>query len=398
MEAKDIKALYKTIYSKSYIETGPRLVARSGKKDYISLNRLFAAGDSFVKDISFKGGHKVVEVPSPWHALCVAMRLQDRFLREKQSHLVFRGQSNSSYPLVASIFRKGANIDELDRAQRLLSWFLASNSGLSSAIDPTLFHGAAQHYQIWTKLLDITPDPAVATWFAAQPTKSDHPTASVYVFPLEAAERMGVNLRLPPPYVERLHRQRGIFIEFQNASPLPMDEIFEIQFPANKNGKYTFDVIRHGRPIDILADHSWIRKAVTWAKETAKDPTVEIPTAVPQKLDKDLTLFLKAVKAAGIPKGLIDQSKVQLRLAKWLDQFNDQIYWLAYRFDDSNKGDEELLEPRFVNRVVKHNVTLAKLYVEIGRQFKPRSFVAFHKQLDLIETAISERERATPHR
>jgi FRG domain len=197
INAHSIKALYKEIYSKDYTETGPRLVAASGRK-YISQKRLFAVGEPFAKNVSFKQGHTIIDVPSAWHALCVAMYLQHRSLAEDQSHLVFRGQTNSSYPLVASIFRPTAEPEHLERAKQLLAWFLASNSGLKIGTDPTLFYGAAQHYQIWTNLLDITPDPAVAVWFAASPTKEKHPTASVYVFSLDAADRMGTNLSVCP--------------------------------------------------------------------------------------------------------------------------------------------------------------------------------------------------------
>jgi hypothetical protein len=41
---------------------------------------------------------------------------------------------------------------------------------------------------------------------------------------------------------------------------------------------------------------------------------------------------------------------------------------LAYRFDDSNKGNQEVPEPQDVLRVVRHNPELARLYVEECRQ------------------------------
>ncbi|SRR5579871_48329 len=388
MEAKAVQKLYEETFSKTYIETGPRLVAKKGGR-YINLQRLFAAGEPLLAGVSLSvQQHQIIEVESPWHALCAAMYLQHQALDELHKHLLFRGQSNSSYPLVASVFRPGADQETLDRAKRLLAWYLASNSGLKIAIDPGLFYGAAQHYQIWTDLLDVTPDPAVAVWFAALPSKEKRPTASIYVIPLDAAERMGANLRLPPPYIERLHRQRGLFIRCQDATPLPMNEIIEIRFPARRNNNQPFNVVRHGRIVDILEDHSWIRKAVTWAKKAAGDKSIEVPTAVPTGLTKEFALFLKAVKSASIPTSRLDPEQIRLSLYKWLDQFNDLIYWLAYRFDDSNKGNQEVPEPQDVSRVVRHNPELARLYVDECRLLGFHRPISFHGQLDLIEGAL----------
>lgn len=64
---------------------------------------------------------------------------EHKALDEQHMHLLFRGQSNSTYPLVASIFRRRAGQAMLERAKRLLAWYLASNSGLKIAVDPTLF-------------------------------------------------------------------------------------------------------------------------------------------------------------------------------------------------------------------------------------------------------------------
>ena len=285
--------------------------------------------------------------------------------------------------------RPGADQLVLERAKQFLAWFLASNAGLKIAADPNLFYGAAQHYQIWTDLLDVTPDPAIAVWFASLPSREKEETASIYVIPFDAAERMGARLQLPPPYIERLHRQRGLFIQCKDAAPLPMSEIIEIRFPQRRKSSKPFNVIRHGKIIDVLKDHSWIRKAVVWAKAAAEDASIEVPTAVPTGLDKDFTLFLKAIKAAGIPANQVDRKKITRSYQKWLDQFNDLLYWLAFRFDDSNEGNEELLEPQYVSRVVKHNPGLARLYVEECRRFGLDRPVAFYNQLDLIEKALA---------
>jgi len=392
MDTKALQRLYEDTFSKTYTETGPRLVAKKGKQGkYISLNRLFAAGEPLLAGVSFPTQHhQIVEVESPWHALCVAMVLQNYALTALDMHLLFRGQSNSSYELRASIFRPGADQPNLERAKKFLAWFLASNSGLKIADDPTLFYGAAQHYQIWTDLLDVTPDPAIAVWFASLPSREKHETASIFAIPFDAAERMGATLRLPPPYIERLHRQRGLFIQCKDATPLPLDEVIEIRFPQRRPSSKPFNVIRHGKIIEVLKDHSWIRKTVEWAKAAAKDNSIEVPTAVPTGLTKEFALFIKAAKIAGIPTNQVDRKKIQLSFYRWLDQFNDLLYWLAYRFDDRNKGNEELLEPQYVSRVVKHNPELARLYVDEGRRLGLDRPMSFHNQLDVVDRAIRQ--------
>lgn len=390
MDAKALQNLYEETFSVDYIETGPRLVRKNRRKPiYVSFEKLLAEGKRLFGDLPFPTKqHQILEVESPWHTLCVGMYLQKRALAEQHAHLLFRGQSNSSHALKPSIFRPGADQPTLERAKQFLAWFLASNSGLKIAIDPSLFYGAAQHYQIWTDLLDVTPDPAIAVWFASLPTDREHPTAAVYVIPLEFARRSGANLRLPPPYIERLHRQRGVFIEFKDATPLPMDEIIEIRFPQTRSKETPFNVIRHGKVVDVLGDDEWIRRVVEWAKKAAENPAIEVPTAVPTELNEDFALFLKGVKSAGIPIERLDHAKIHEAYAKWLDQFNDLLYWLAYRFDDSNKGSEELLEPQHVKILVEHNVELARQYVKAGRSWGLNSTLQFQNQLDVIESVL----------
>jgi hypothetical protein len=385
--AAEIARIYRAIYGKAHIETGPRLVSKGRK--YVSRKRLFAEAEPYLAGIAFDGHHHIIEVPSAWHALCVAMRLQDDMLNERQKHLVFRGQSNHAYKLIASIYRPGADAALLDRAKKLMAWYLASNAGLTAADDPVLFYGAAQHYQIWTNLLDITPDPAVAVWFASLPAGPSSQGAAVYCFPLEHAEELGLNMRLPPPFITRLYRQRGLFIECASAAPLPMNGMIEIRFPAMGNTNKPFQVIRGPTPQDLLQDDTWIRAVVQWAKDTAATD-VAIPDSIPKDLGPALALFLKGVGAAGIKPALLSAKQKQRYLLRWADQFNDLLYWCAYRFDDATDNAEEVLEPKHVARIVRPNRQLARLYVQLGRTIGTHHGAAFNQQLDLIDSVLAE--------
>jgi hypothetical protein len=125
----------------------------------------------------------LVDVPGPYHAVAVAMSVQQKLL-DQDEHVIFRGQSNSSYPLIASIFRPGIDRAAKDRTNRLIAWFLASTAHQFYGIfGSEMFLGAAQHYKGRTPLIDFTPDPSVAVWFASQPRtgRSECETASVWI-------------------------------------------------------------------------------------------------------------------------------------------------------------------------------------------------------------------------
>jgi hypothetical protein len=78
MEFKAIRKLYGETFSKAYIEAGPRLVAKKRNK-YFSLKRLLAIGEPLLAGVSLPAvEHQIIEVESPWHALCAAMYLNTR--------------------------------------------------------------------------------------------------------------------------------------------------------------------------------------------------------------------------------------------------------------------------------------------------------------------------------
>ena len=390
------QSAYQQIFFRDYIETGPRLIARKSRK-YISLYDLYRHGKEYLAGVELGKQHYVIDLPGPWHALAAAIFLQYRALKDSGQHVIFKGQSSSAYKLVASIFRPGAQVESLERAKRLLAWYLASNAGPLGAIHPPTFYGVAQHYGIWTDLLDFTPDAAVAIWFAARKS----PTAGARhrrCTSCRSARRAIFSLVLPPPFVERLHRQRGIFIRCAPDQPLEMDKIIELRFPANMDGKlYDFRVIRHGKHVDILKDHTWIRKVVNWSKDVAADSALESPNShkSPTQLNSNFALFLKGVKHAKTLDELLDQKKTMRHLARWGDYFNDQMYWLAYRFDDFTPGREERLHRENLAPLVRENSDLARIYVSLSRVQWKKKNSHFKDQVLMIGKVILEEIDAT---
>ncbi|MBX9953250.1 MAG: FRG domain-containing protein [Candidatus Obscuribacterales bacterium] len=91
----------------------------------------------------------------------------------------------------------------------LLMKFLTESKQPLLSLPAWLYHGAAQHYQIPTDLLDWTIDPYVSIWFAHQGDYALGTKGRVYMVNLEHEAK--VKIVLPPPFVNRLYRQRGFF-------------------------------------------------------------------------------------------------------------------------------------------------------------------------------------------
>jgi hypothetical protein len=190
---------YKILYQRGYIETGPRLVSRRNRT-YRSFQDMFDISDPFLGRIDGGRGFGTVDVPTPWHALAVCFTVQQRLLDDGR-HVVFRGQSNSSYPIVASIYRQGLDAAAEVRANDLIAWFFATTAHqFYGSWEPKEFYPAVQHYKGKTNLLDFTPDPAVAVWFATRKrvgqAEQGCPTASVWIIRLDSARTLGGRILL----------------------------------------------------------------------------------------------------------------------------------------------------------------------------------------------------------
>ena len=174
----------------------------------------------------------VLVVPTPWHAVLVLDSLQHHLCLQKR-RAVFRGQSDSRWGITSSISRPGVDIPVETFKANLFGDILQSMSlnnvtalhprsgRITLTIPEDSYLAAAQHYGIKTDLIDFTPDPAVAVFFAAG-SQSPMPgtMASVYVLALETAIDNECHIIIPPPFIERLHIQRGFFIrQSKSGSP-----------------------------------------------------------------------------------------------------------------------------------------------------------------------------------
>jgi hypothetical protein len=300
----------------------------------VDTKRLVGLCDKFLRFAQSHQGGRVVNFPSPWHVWFFCIRAQHA-CQKFDAHLLFRGQNNSSFPLVSSIERLPVAEQLLNkRAQEILYTYLATELSscwhdmeinFSTAISTAL----AQHYGIKTQLLDFTPDPAVAIYFAARrPQKIKCPTATVYGMRLEEAYKQGARVIIPPPFVHRLHLQRGVFVDMAGRSgPMAEELISEFRFPVDyPHGP--FEVIRDGKKIDLLMPDMWIERLVAWASLRANNPAGCSPAE------------LQALTARiPIPQYLVNPFETMAQMAGYVDSFTELLYWLVYII----RGDKEVL-------------------------------------------------------
>ena len=301
---------------------------------------------------------RLYEVPSPWHAVLILESLQHNLCMRNQ-RAVFRGQENSDWKISSSISRQGVNIEVENFKAKLFCDILSEMSfNFTTSISPasgrldlcvpqSSYLAAAQHYGIKTDLVDFTSDPAVAVFFAscgAPPT----PKSSVFVFSLENAVESGCEIIIPPPFVERLHIQRGFFLRHSDTS-VPWEGsnevICEIRFPAAYDFR-PFSVVRESRRIDLLKSSPAMDAILSIVNETVA--SVQIGS-IPQSQYNQI-LF----RASQNLKSKFEDfyREPTLWWHKYLNVFEDMLYWTAY-FPGENFPSKNSLA---INREILNNI------------------------------------------
>ncbi len=334
--------------------------------------------------------------PSPWHAAIYCQMLQHH-RSIGGSRFLFRGQRNCSWPLVSSLARDHTQIDrESFRAlifQRLLarmsfntmvSFHPHSETNLYLRMGEHSYVAAAQHYGIKTFLLDFTTDADVAVKFATDGESKDGEMGSVYLVPIELLEQEGLEIILPPPFINRLYIQRGLFVLAAHALDKRALGIMEIRFPVSPlvvgGCPVEFEVLREGgKPLDLLPPEQGLEKVVRAVDDLIAEPITRSSDALFEGLASSLKYEIG--NTARDP------------FATWLqfvDAFEDTLYALAYNFDDSDSLTLDL--NRFEN-IVRGNTevccSVASMYRAIPRQY-PNAFsqkkIAFTSRLaDIID-------------
>lgn len=320
----------------------------------------------------------VIEVPTPWHAVLILDSLQHHLCLEKR-RAVFRGQANSDWAVSPSLARPGVDVPKEEyKASLFCDIFKRLSFNQSTTLSPRCgrldlqipsdsYLAAAQHYGIKTNLIDYTPDPAVAVYFAAAvPRPESAATSSVYVMSLDHALENGCEIIVPPPFVERLHLQRGFFIKHMERS-LPLDRehglIAEVRFPVDYSFS-PFRVVRRGiGEVDLLPPNPEVDSILKTVHSTAE--TLERPEAGSSQY---LSLLESANDAI---KRTIDRSVAfsgfyhdpLVMWARYLDAFEDMLYWTAYYADATNLTVDQTT----LANIVRANGALCSSVVQLYR-------------------------------
>lgn len=93
---------------------------------------------------------------------------------------------------------------------------------------------AAQHYGMATALTDWTTNLGVATFFSAYRSSWRAPTpplSAIFWIDLVEAEQAGLKIVIPPPFIRRVHLQRGVFIDTSGDAERLTGILNKMEFP-----------------------------------------------------------------------------------------------------------------------------------------------------------------------
>lgn len=313
---------------------------------------------------------KTWEVESPWHAAIICIDLMAKGasgepLDEKRAHIsdlsqinglpafhyVFRGEGNFTYPLCPSYFRpyNNARHPELSRAINNFAAMLkyasdhcfANETGTQN-FNIMLFVSAAQHYLGNTPLMDWTTDPCVAVGFGAD---YDPKTSSsvVYALPTFRAVKHNATFYLPPPFVERLYLQRGLFIETREREDdrALQKSCLSIRFKENRE----FKVIRNGNEIpNLMVPMPDLDKLANHAKQLAAKGIQLITDSVKAPEDAEHILKTEWDKIGGLPAFLMPALGAE-HAENWREALLEMIERLSHlQTKEGLKANEFILQ------------------------------------------------------
>lgn len=208
--------------------------------------------------------NRIVRTNSPWHAsvwlILYSLLLSDvTFMPDVRASMaqklgmkelgisisIFRGQGMVDWDFIPSNEHPTLKTPEAKRSASMATKLFENllHKALSHHHWPRFndecYTAVAQHYGLRTKYLDFTTDPSVAVFFALQQAKSAGSShAVVYMAPLMSVLPM-IRLILPPPEMERIYLQRGLFVEMKKEDRIefrkrcrmvifPVDHSFQI--------------------------------------------------------------------------------------------------------------------------------------------------------------------------
>jgi hypothetical protein len=235
--------------------------------------------------------------PSAWHAYFF-LRAQHGFVFRRGvrvgesppvdaapvgEHLFFRGQCCSSWEFTSSLSRKTPPERDLERrAVAVLTAYFRTCFVANDEIARISGICFAQHYGIATDLIDVSCDPAVAVWFASQPSAAPCPNGESegIVRAISWASQALVDslpaVFLPPPFVRNLYQQRGLFIDSAPSNSVLRGGLcLEVRFPRTI-GDAPFQVWRTDGQVDVWPEPDEAElELIEWARRLAQSCSSE---------------------------------------------------------------------------------------------------------------------------
>lgn len=336
-------------------------------------------------------GQLIWTVPSPWHA-AVFLRAMQHNLNNYHSRLLFRGQSNSDWPITSSLSRSanpecerklaglfGEALHTIWNSDLVLSDEDASAS-IDLAAEPDMQEAAAQHYGIATDLIDFTSDPDVAVFFACLGSHSKQSrTSSVFFVPIHEALAHGCQIILPPPFADRLYLQRGLFI--RSSEPLDRTKLSvgEVRFPTEREFlgglDPEFQIIRGAQgQVDILPDSTGMLAAASCLRKCLSE--YGTPSEARQMaIDK-------------IYESLLGPIAPWELWASYVDAFEESLYSLAIFVENQSEG----LGKEVFETIVLQNPKVSCSVVSIYRALATSDLYDENKRdlLNLVSSLITE--------
>ncbi|MFZ2726494.1 MAG: FRG domain-containing protein [Methylococcaceae bacterium] len=148
---------------------------------------------------------------------------RDRTADEQNNIVFYRGQANKDWFLVPTIYRKNEEGESYHRVEHLLYQEMLRRNPAAFAEDKTVFERLVrmQHYNLPTRLLDITRNSLVALYFACEDETQKKKDGQVYIFS-EQLENIFSSHNIPEVMLSNIEEINGLelFAEllFFNAS------------------------------------------------------------------------------------------------------------------------------------------------------------------------------------
>lgn len=313
----------------------------------------------------------IFQASSPWEAAIFLVDLQVRnglvdthtpiptgeTIQRPNFKSIFRGQKAQYKNIEPSAWR-AQTWERAGLAQELGENWLAAfclllklitEQETNMSLQAHLYSGAAQHYQIPTDLLDWTVDPFISIWFAHSGTINKGDRGRVYCIELENNQRSSI--LLPPPFIKRLYRQRGLFHYTTQPNRQANHDLFEksmkIEFPLASSWKLPLS-FPYSRTNQLIIQDWFLIDVRDSAKKIASSVRPDYFEFINSRNEQEIKSKMEETKAT-VLKNDLERLATQYRdrftrrkwenlLREWIVETNNYLNWLCTLESESGQS------------------------------------------------------------